>query len=126
MRETRILVIDNDHDMCELIQSRLESKGYNVVTAEDGNAGIEKTKQENFDLILLDVKMGEVDGYTVLKELKKNKETRGIPVIMLSGYTKMEELFRGEGVADFVAKPFDTRILELKIEDILKKNNPSV
>ena len=83
MRNSKILIVDDEPDLLELLKTTLDGNGYDVVTANDGLQGLEQVDNENPDLILLDIKMPRMDGYTMLRELKKSEKTKHIPVIMI-------------------------------------------
>lgn len=121
MAKKKILIIDDDVNMVEIIGIRLETRGYDVITANDGLIGLEKARNENPDLILLDVRMPQMDGHTMLRNLKKYREkTKSIPVIILTGMKDLEDLFYLEGAADYITKPFDDKEFFSKIEAALK------
>jgi len=85
MTQRTILVVDDDIDLVEIIRVTLENEGYAVIDAQNGARGLELAKQNNPDLIILDVMMGEVDeGFQVAYELRKGDGTRDIPIIMLT------------------------------------------
>ena len=85
MPEKKILIIDDDIDLVEAMRLTLESAGFNVMDAQEGQKGLEKVKNENPDLILLDVMMGTQDeGFHVAYQIKNNPETADIPIIMLT------------------------------------------
>ena len=90
-----ILVIDDDTDILALLEMSLASDGFKVVTASDGLSGIENAKTVQPDLILLDVMMPQMDGLEVIKRLKKDTETRTIPVLWLTAKTQTEDKLRG-------------------------------
>ena len=116
----KILVVEDGKDMSEMITARLKSnKNYDVMNAKDGLEGLEMAGREMPDLILLDVKMPVMDGFTVLKNLKQDKKTRPIPVVMLTAFDKMKDLFKAEGVMDYIIKPFDGASVMERIKKIL-------
>lgn len=124
MAKKKILIIDDDADMVEMIGLRLETSGYEVITANDGLTGLERARKENPDLILLDVRMPKMDGHTMLRNLKKYREnTKSIPVIMLTGMKKLEDLFYLEGAVGYITKPFDDKEFFAKIESALKQKD---
>ncbi len=122
MDKKKILVIEDDPKMVEMITARLEASGYGAITAYDGIQGLEKAKNEKPDLILLDIKMPNMDGHTMLRNLKKHKEeTKSIPVIILTGYDGLDDLFGLEGAADYIVKPFEDKDLLLRISKALRE-----
>ena len=91
----KILVVDDDEAINELIKVNLELALYKVVTAFDGNKGYALAKQELPDLIILDVMMPEVDGYTVAKRIRENESTKDIPILMLTALGMLQNKVQG-------------------------------
>ncbi len=123
MDKKKILVIDYEPDLINVVKTRLEASGYEVISASNGLEGLKRADQKNPDLILLDIKMAQMDGYTTLRKLKHKKKTESIPVIILTGYEKMKDMFDLEGATDYIVKPFDSQDLLLRISRALKKEN---
>lgn len=121
----KILVIDDDEAINELIKVNLELAFYKVITALDGNKGYALAKQELPDLIILDVMMPEVDGYTVAKRIRENEETKDIPIIMLTALNMLQNKVQGFniGVDDYLCKPFEMEELLVRIKALLKRTN---
>jgi DNA-binding response OmpR family regulator len=105
----KILIVDDDPDIIELTKKGLEASGYKVTAACDGVEGLKKAIEEKPDLILLDIIMPKKDGFAMLKDLKENKATSDIPVIMLSAKGETDALLKSEkfGVVDYFIKPCD-------------------
>ncbi|MCK4883032.1 MAG: response regulator, partial [Candidatus Omnitrophica bacterium] len=93
MSKKKILIVDDEADLVELIKIRLEANNYEVITANSGLEGLSKATSEVPDLIVLDIGMAEMDGYTALQKLREEEITKEIPVIMLTAYAKMQPLF---------------------------------
>ncbi len=127
--QMRILIIDDEKDLTELLKVRLELLGYVVTIANAGRIGLGKARVEKPDLILLDVMLPDLDGYTILREIRKDNETKDIPVLMLTAKEeeKIGDLFYLQRVSGFVQKPFEEKELLYKIKIALakprKKNN---
>ena len=121
----KILVIDDDLAINELIKINLELAGYKVMTAFDGNKGYALAKQENPDLIVLDVMMPDVDGYTVAKRIRENDDTKDIPILMLTALNMLQNKVQGFniGVDDYLVKPFEMEELQVRIKALLKRSN---
>ena len=119
----KILLIDDDTMLVNMITERLGSEGYEVLSASDGNSGFKEAQKKKPDLILLDVKMGKTNGFDVLNKLKEDKKTRGIPVFMLTGNTGQEDINKGiQGYADkYITKPFETKDLLNEIRQTLSR-----
>lgn len=115
----RILVVDDEENIREMSRLLLERKGYLVETAENGVAALQAIRQNRPQLILLDVLMPEMDGYTFYKELKKDKSYRDIPIIVITARGMMEDSFKVMGVDGFLSKPVLPQNLLCEIEHIL-------
>ena len=122
MNEARgkILVVDDEVDMVKLIKFTLEKEKYKVITAGDGIEALEKTKSENPDLIILDVILPKMNGYIFVLELKKLKKFKKIPIIVLTIKELMKDLFKIEGIQDFLVKPFERDELVARVKRNLK------
>ena len=118
----KILVVDDEPELVKALKIRLESAGYEVIPAYDGEEGIMKAREENPDLIVLDIMMPKMDGFTTLKELKKRSKNKPLPpVIVLTAKPKMQDLFATEGIKDYVVKPFEHQDLLDRIDKLLKR-----
>ena len=118
-----ILVVDDDPHIRELLQSRLKKNGYNVIIANDGQEALDKTYQEHPNLIILDIMLPKVDGYSVCKVLRSDEEYRDIPIIMLTGRTLAQDIKMGMelGAVSYVQKPFKPDVLLGLIQGLIKK-----
>lgn len=119
----KILVVDDDVAINELIKVNLELGGYGVIQAYDGIKGFALAKQEIPALIILDVMMPEVDGYTVAKRIRENSETKDIPIIMLTALSQLNDKVTGFniGVDDYLVKPFEIEELKVRVRALLKR-----
>ncbi|OGX25466.1 MAG: hypothetical protein A2787_09970 [Omnitrophica WOR_2 bacterium RIFCSPHIGHO2_01_FULL_48_9] len=125
--QKRILVIDDDPTIVTLLQSVLASQGYEVMTAPDGLAGLEKYKNFGADLIILDILMPKMDGYTFVLEFKKmGGDLRRTPVIVVTSRDSMQDIFEIEGINDYIVKPFKTEDLLRKISKRLQSNEKKI
>ena len=115
----KILVIDDEADIAELVKMRLENEGYQVSTLTSSRDAIEVIKQEKPDLILLDIKMPGKDGYQVCDEVKSDDQIKNIPVIVFTAKPQEKDLMKDVhsfyGAQDFVLKPIDHNELLSKI-----------
>ena len=120
----KILVVDDENDLIMMVQMRLETNGYEVISANDGEEGLEKAKSENPDLIILDVMMPKMDGYETCSLLKNDAQCNKIPIILFTGKAKDEFMKIGQmaGADAFITKPFESPVLLAKIEELLKKS----
>lgn len=116
------MVVDDENDVVELIKFMLEKDGHEVITASNGRECLEKVEPTKPDLIILDIMMPEIDGYTVNTRLQEKDETRTIPVIILTAKGQMRDLFAlGTNIVAFMEKPFDPKGLRDKIREFLVK-----
>ena len=117
----RVLVIDDEPDVRWLIRMSLERAGHEVLAAEDGLRGVALAMKQHPDVIVLDLMMPVMDGYTVLDELAKDPRTAGIPVLVLSARAIPSEAKRATeaGARRFLEKPFDPEVLAEELMEIL-------
>lgn len=118
----RILCVDDEPKNLKLLEVILSSKGYHVITAENGKEAIEIVNKQPVDVILLDVMMPEMDGYQVCRLIKTDERLRSIPVVMITALTSKEDRIRGidAGAEDFISKPFDPNEVLARIRMLLK------
>lgn len=121
----KILVIDDDLAINELIKVNLELEGYKVVQAFDGTTGFALCKQELPSVVVLDVMMPEVDGFTVAQRIRKNESTKYTPIIMLTALSQLNDKVNGFnlGVDDYLVKPFEMEELNVRIRALLKRSH---
>ena len=121
----KILVIDDDEAINELLKINLELFGYPVITAKNGIEGFALVKQELPDLVILDVMMPEVDGFTVAKRIRENPETKNIPILMLTALSMVQDKVKGFdiGVVDYLVKPFEMEELRVRVRALLKRSD---
>lgn len=119
---TKILIVDDEAKIREVIKEYIEFSGYESDEAEDGKEAVEKCRDNNYDLIIMDIMMPKVDGITAIKEIKKFSDT---PILVLSARTEeYDRLFGFEvGADDYVAKPFSPREVVARIKAILSRIN---
>lgn len=116
-----ILVVDDEQQLALAIKIRLQSRGYHVLTAGDGQQALEVAAKQPPDLVILDVLMPVLDGYSCLRELNTRFGRGKIPIIILTARDRMKDLFELEGIEDYVIKPFDHDDLLIRIERVLKR-----
>jgi len=100
----KILIVDDDPDFLQLLEVDLKKKGFEVICGNDGEEGLEKAVAEKPNLIILDIKMPKMDGYTLVRRLKKEEATKQTPLIVLTSYEPMKDMFQLEGVTDYFVK----------------------
>lgn len=118
----KILVVEDDFDIQELLQNFLQETGYEVVTASDGIEAVDVFSDKQFDLILLDVMLPKIDGFSVCELIRKKSQ---VPIIMLTALSGEEEQIRGLDlqVDDYITKPFSMPVLVRKIAAVLRRSN---
>ena len=120
MAGEKILLVDDDQDFSQLLEFDLKKKGYTVVRAFNGEEGLEKMASEKPALVVLDIKMPKMDGYTFVRRLKKEPDSKDIPVIVLTSYEPMKDMFHLEGVNDYFVKAANMEGLLNAIEKYMK------
>lgn len=105
----RVLIIDDETDLLEALDSWLGSYGYEVSTAKDGAEGLSRAKELRPDLVILDISMPKMDGFEVLSLIRADTQTASTPVVMLTAKGRTENIFEAEKLraVDFLIKPFD-------------------
>ena len=118
----KILVIDDERDLVDILRVRLAANGFEVVCAYDGISGLELAKSALPDLIILDIMMPHLNGFAVCSLLKGNEQYRHIPVVMLTARDERNDQFFDEEVKPdaFLNKPFETDALLKKVTELLK------
>lgn len=116
-----ILVADDDEDLLQALDFTLSQNGYNVIQAKDGAETIVRTLELKPDIILLDIMMPDLDGFTACRELKNREDTKRIPIIMLTAKGEVEDIKTAfnAGANDYVVKPFIMEQVLEKIEEFL-------
>lgn len=122
MAKKKILLVDDEQALVEMVKMRLEANDYEVVTANDGQAALDLARGEKPDLIILDVMLPKMDGYKVCALLKKDSRYAAIPILMFTAKAQQEDMDIGEeaGANGYLAKPFEPQKLLEKIREILK------
>ncbi len=116
----KILIVDDDANICELLRLYLIKNGYETIVANDGAAAVEKNTAENPDLILLDIMLPKLDGWQVCREIRKSSD---VPIIMLTakGETFDKVLGLELGADDYISKPFDTKEVVARVKAVLRR-----
>ncbi|SFA72039.1 DNA-binding response regulator, OmpR family, contains REC and winged-helix (wHTH) domain [Acetitomaculum ruminis DSM 5522] len=121
---SKILIVDDEEKIREVIKKYAEFDGHNIIEAENGMEAIKLCKEQDFDLLILDVMMPELDGFSTCSEIRKFKD---IPVIMLSARGEEYDKIHGFelGIDDYVVKPFSPRELMLRVRAVLNRTSKS-
>lgn len=120
----KILIVEDEPDIAELVSFNLQRAGFSTLTAHDGIAGLERAWSEEPDLIILDLMLPGKDGFAVFKELRKDSRTSKTPVIMLTARAQTEDRIKGleAGADDYLTKPFSPKELLLRTQSVLRRS----
>lgn len=120
----RILVVDDEQDLCEILKFNLETEGYEVETADSAESAL-TLDLTTFDLLLLDVMMGEMSGFALAKHLKKQDDTKDIPIIFLTARDTENDTVTGFnlGADDYISKPFSIREVIVRVRAVLRRTS---
>ncbi len=123
MSREQILVVEDEEDILELIQYNLAREGYKVACVETGEQGLQTAKNENPQLIVLDLMLPGIDGLEVCRNLKSNSKTRHIPIIMVTAKGEESDVVAGLelGADDYITKPFSPRVFISRIKAVLRR-----
>lgn len=118
----KILIVDDEPDIVETVQFLMQSEGFETITAMDGEEALKKAKEENPDLMILDVMLPKINGYKVCRLLKFDNKYKHIPILMLTARSQEEDKIIGEetGADEYITKPFNIDELVDKIRAYLK------
>ncbi len=121
----RILIVDDEPFNVDYLEQELEDLNYQTITAMNGKDALEKITDEKPDLVLLDIMMPIMDGFTVLEKVKANSEIRNIPIIVISANNDLENMVKGIelGAEDYLPKPFEPTLLKARIQSCLEKKH---
>lgn len=122
MDKIKILVVDDDENICELLRLYLEKENFQVITCADGQSAVELEKTERPSLILLDIMLPKLDGWQVCREIRKNSD---VPIIMVTAKSDTFDKILGLelGADDYVAKPFDAKEVVARVKAVLRRNS---
>jgi two-component system alkaline phosphatase synthesis response regulator PhoP len=124
MAREKILVVDDEEDILELVRINLSQEGYAVECATTGEQALDKLTMGPVDLIVLDIMLPGIDGYTVARRIKSDPDFRNIPIVMLTAKGSEADVVTGLelGAEDSVVKPFSPRVLLARIQTVLRRN----
>ena len=122
----KILIVDDEKDLCEILEFNLSSEGFDTVTAYSAEEALKKSLDE-FDLILLDVMMGEMSGYKMASKIRKELQL-SVPIIFMTAKTAENDILTGFNVGgdDYISKPFSIKEVVARIKAVLKRGRPEV
>ena len=126
MNDYRILVVDDEEDLCEILKFNLENEGYEVDTANSAEEAL-KMNISSYHLLLLDVMMGEISGFKMANLLKKDKKTAQVPIIFISAKDTENDTVTGFnlGADDYISKPFSLREVIARVKAVLRRTATS-
>jgi two-component system alkaline phosphatase synthesis response regulator PhoP len=121
----RILVVDDEDDLLELVRYNLAKEGYDVVCVGSGEEALKAARKDPPDLIVLDLMLPAVDGLEVCRRLKGDARTREVPIVMLTAKSEESDMIAGldRGADDYIAKPFSPRVLTARIKALLRRHD---
>lgn len=119
--EKKILIVDDDSGIGEMLKTLLEFSGYEVIVTENPHHTIELVQRDGFDLVILDMLISGVDGTDICQQLKQHDQTMEVPVLMMSALHEAKLKCMGAGANDFIAKPFEMDELLGKISKVLEE-----
>lgn len=117
----KILIVDDEADIIEILQFMLESNGYECIKAFDGEEGLKLAREANPDLIILDVMMPKINGYKISRLLKYDNKYKNIPILMITARSQKEDKIIGEetGADEYITKPFQIDYVLEKVKSYL-------
>lgn len=121
--KARIMIVEDDPDLSELLQNFFTVQGYEVLSAAWGEEGVRLTREYAPDLVMLDIRLPDIDGYEVCRRIRTNRRTQDIPVIFLTEKRDRVDKLTGLelGVVDYITKPFDIQELRLRVRNVLRR-----
>ena len=125
--DKRILIIEDDPDIVEVVRATLETANYAVDAENTGNAGLERLRETRPDLLLLDLTLPQQSGLDICKEVRRDQKLNSLPVIMLTARAQTSDLVLGleVGADDYITKPFDSNELLARIKALLRRIEPA-
>lgn len=123
MNKYRVLIVDDEEDLRELLRYNLNKEGFEAVAVESGEDCLEAVKDDEFDIILLDLMMPKIGGLETCRILKSNEKTKSIPIIMVTAKGEESDIVIGLelGADDYITKPFSNRVLIARINSVLRR-----
>src|SRR5215831_6682761 len=126
--KSQILIVEDDLDLSEMLNAYFRVQGYDVLTAAWGKDAVKMSREHNPDLVVLDIRLPDIDGYEVCRQLRMNRRTQDIPVIFLTEKRDRVDKLQGLelGVVDYITKPFDIQELRLRVRNSLRRASQQI
>ena len=126
MKPAKILVVDDEDTLCEVLRFNLEVTGYDVDVAQSAEEALTKISQTPYNLVILDVMMGETSGFTLARKLKADQDTKDIPIIFLTAKDSEDDMIAGLniGADDYIFKPYTIRNIVARVGTVLRRTMP--
>jgi DNA-binding response OmpR family regulator len=121
--EKKILIIEDDTDLAEMLSAYFRVQGFKVTTAGWGEDAVQMATEEAPDIVVLDIRLPDIDGYEVCRRLRQNRRTRNIPVVFLTERRERDDKLSGLelGAVDYITKPFDIQELRLRVRNVMRR-----
>jgi len=125
MESKNVLLVEDEHDIKDLIKAQLKNLGHNVFSATDGNIAMELIKDNQFDLFILDRMLPGINGLEICKSIRANQNTKNTPILMVTALTDPDQIVEGldAGADDYITKPFDLNVLSARVRSVLRRGN---
>lgn len=119
----KILIVEDDLDVAEMLNAYFRVQGYEVFTVNWGEDGVRSSQQDHPDLVILDIRLPDIDGYEVARRMRADRRTADIPIIFLTEKRERSDRLQGLeiGADDYITKPFDVQELRLRVRNALKR-----
>lgn len=124
MKKPALLIVEDDPAILEMLVEFFRIRNYSVFSSEEGLEAVRLCRREHIDLVVLDIRLPDIDGYEIARRLRSNHLTRGIPIIFLTDKKNKSDKLQGLGlgVDDYITKPFDLLELQLRVENTLRRS----
>ena len=124
----KILIIEDDEGIVNLIRKNLAEEGYGVVNTDSGRKALDLFYRENPDLVILDLKIKDIHGLEVCRVIRRDEKYDDVPILIISGYISDEDRIEGlsMGADDYIVKPFNMKELMIRVRNALRRVNPPV
>jgi len=118
-----IMIVEDDLDLAEMLSAYLRVQNYDIVTAAWGREAVQMSENEHLSLILLDIRLPDIDGYEVCRQIRTNRRTQDVPIIFLTEKRDRVDKLQGLelGVVDYITKPFDIQEVRLRVRNALNR-----